>query len=297
MMGLRVFLIGVFCAFGQAVFGQTAQFIAAIPFHDSDARFGGFSGLSLSNNGRDMVALSDRGAIFRGRIVRDDLDAPVDIERIQFLPVRQIDGQNTSGFSADSEGLAMTKTGGVYISFEGFHRVRFYENISAPAQDIPRHPDFKKMQRNSSLEALAVDARGALYTLPERSGGAQKPFPLYRFWQGQWDIVGEIPRKGEFLVVGADFADDGRLYILERGFSWVSGFASRVRSFRINAGTMDADAMDEQVHLTTRWGRFDNLEGISLWRDKDGRKRITMVSDDNFRIYQRTELVEYVLGE
>ncbi len=60
MMGLRVFLIGVFCAFGQAVFGQTAQFIAAIPFHDSDARFGGFSGLSLSNNGRDMVALSDR---------------------------------------------------------------------------------------------------------------------------------------------------------------------------------------------------------------------------------------------
>ncbi len=90
MMGLRVFLIGVFCAFGQAVFGQTAQFIAAIPFHDSDARFGGFSGLSLSNNGRDMVALSDRGAIFRGRIVRDDLDAPVDptnpLRRLDFIP-------------------------------------------------------------------------------------------------------------------------------------------------------------------------------------------------------------------
>ena len=47
--------------------------------------------------------------------------------------------------------------------------------------------------------------------------------------------------------------------------------------------------------LTTYPGQFDNLEAISLWHDRSGATRITMISDDNFLRIQRTQIVEYIL--
>jgi hypothetical protein len=47
--------------------------------------------------------------------------------------------------------------------------------------------------------------------------------------------------------------------------------------------------------LETKTGDFDNLEGISVWRDATGAIRVTMVSDDNFMFFQQTQLVEFSL--
>ena len=44
--------------------------------------------------------------------------------------------------------------------------------------------------------------------------------------------------------------------------------------------------------MQTRTFRHDNLEGISVWRAPDG-LRMTLISDDNYRWMQRTEIVEY----
>ena len=43
--------------------------------------------------------------------------------------------------------------------------------------------------------------------------------------------------------------------------------------------------------------RHDNLEGLAVWRDDSGAIRLTMISDDNFNLLQRTELVEYAVPE
>lgn len=40
----------------------------------------------------------------------------------------------------------------------------------------------------------------------------------------------------------------------------------------------------------------DNLEGISVWQSPNG-LRMTLVSDDDFRFFQRTELVEYAIND
>ncbi len=90
--------------------------------------------------------------------------------------------------------------------------------------------------------------------------------------------------------MGADFGHDGRLYVLERGFNGL-GFRTRVRSFDISNGI----AGDEKVLFNKGIGRHDNLEGISVWRDAAGLIRLTMISDDNFRFLQQTEIVEYAL--
>jgi hypothetical protein len=51
------------------------------------------------------------------------------------------------------------------------------------------------------------------------------------------------------------------------------------------------------VLLRSAAGTHDNLEGLAVWRDVGGHIRLTMISDDNFRFFQKTEFVEYVVAE
>lgn len=284
------FLAAFLICLGSGASAQTARLIGEIGFSSDDPRFGGWSGLHVAKDGKSFIALSDRGAFMTGDITRgpDRLSA-VDVTDI--TNVRQVNGQDSSGRNANAEGLAVSASGDIFISFEGFHRVRRHTSVKSRAFSIKGHPDFRNMQNNSSLESLAIDSQGALYTLPERSGVLTRPFPVYKYQGGTWTKYSNIRRDGDFLTVGADIGPDGRFYLLERDFTWLGGFSTRVRSFAITAGAFS----DERLVLETRTGKHDNLEGISVWRDTQDRLRITMISDDNFQIFQRTELVEYVL--
>ncbi len=95
-------------------------------------------------------------------------------------------------------------------------------------------------------------------------------------------------------MAGADFGPDGRLYVLERDFSWMGGFASRIRRFTLGPDGFDAG----ETLLETGMGSTDNFEGISVWRDADGGTRITLIADDNFFALQSTAIAEYrLIGE
>jgi hypothetical protein len=189
----------------------------------------------------------------------------------------------------DTEGLAVAADGTVFVSLEGRARVLRYDDPGGSAVNLPNPREFGAMQRNSSLAALAIDARGWLYTLPERSGVLDAPFPVYRFDGVAWDQPFSIPRQGQFLAVGADFGPDGRLYLLEREFHGLLGFQSRVRRFVVTGDAINAG----EVVLETLVGQHGNQEGLAVWRDAMGQLRLTMVSDDNFRFFLSTSLVEY----
>ena len=62
--------------------------------------------------------------------------------------------------------------------------------------------------------------------------------------------------------------------------------------------TPTANAMTNEVTLLeTPRGLYDNLEGLSIWRDGAGHITATMVSDDNFSFFLRTQIVEYRLPD
>ena len=269
-----------------------AEFLQTYAWRVGNDAFGGFSGLELAEDGRDFVALSDRATLWRGRITRDATDRIVGVD-VQSGPavLRDSKGSGLGRSSGDSEGLALAPDGSVYVSFEGLHRVARYPRDDGPAERLPRPEAFKGFQSNSSLEALAIAPDGALYTLPERSGMLNRPFPVWRYRDGAWDQPFAIPRDGDWLPVGADFGPDGRFYLLERDFWGLLGFLTRVRVFDIAGDRITGG----DVLVQTSAGVHDNLEGIAVWRDRGGAIRLTMVADDNFRIFQRTELVEYRL--
>ncbi|MFN3662774.1 esterase-like activity of phytase family protein [Yoonia sp.] len=281
-------LTAILTALWLAVPAQTeVALIGSYTWTSDDPLFGGFSAIEMLDDGNSFVAVSDRGSFITGTIERTDGR----ITRIipgPLIPMTGPGGRALTRPESDSEGLAIAPDGTIYVSFEWMHGIRRFGTVDAPGSNLMTTPAFDWMQNNASLEALAIGNDGALYTIPERSGAATQPFPVYRLKDGIWDQPFDIPRRGAFLVAGADIGPDGRLYILERDFIGI-GFRSRVRRFNLQGG-------DEEVLLETRARQHDNLEGISVWQDPQG-LRLTMISDDNFVLFQRTELVEYRLTD
>jgi hypothetical protein len=283
----------LFAADPVATTGPGAEYVATYVWHMEDEQFGGFSGIEISADGSHFTALSDRASIRWGSIQRDAEGRIRSMETAGRAMLHDSAGKPLKpGWQGDSEGLAIAEDGTIWVSFEGLTRVARYDTPDSPARPLPRPPEFKAMQRNSSLEALAILPDGTLLTLPERSGQLTRPFPVWRWRNGKWDQPFSIPRSGDWLAVGADVGPDGRFYLLERDFRGLLGFRSRVRRFDLT----EHGVTNEKVLLESRPLQYDNLEGISVWDDGSG-IRLTLISDDNFNWFQRTELVEYRVTE
>jgi len=288
---LRVLAAGaILCAAAAPLRAQGAEWLGSFTWDGPGvAAFGGFSGFVLLPDAAGFVAVTDKGWLAEGRLIRDG-DRIVGVSDTTLRPM--VGGKNAplTSFMSDAEGLARAPDGTLYVSFEGYHRIAAVRPGETRTRWIDRHADFDGLQINSGLEALARDPQGRLITLPERSGAWERPFPVYRREGAGWTQPYTLRRDARFLPVGADTGPDGRLYLLERHFTGLA-FASRVRSFAFAPGGL----ADERLELETPPGRHDNLEAISAWRDAAGRIRLTMLSDDNFHFLQRTEFVEYAL--
>ncbi|AUH65234.1 hypothetical protein CX676_14515 [Paracoccus zhejiangensis] len=291
---LGTFLTVLMAAASPAVAASldyVATYVWSSPQEDPD--FGGFSGLEISDDGLGFHALSDRAFLYWGSI---DRDASGRIRGMNIAGRSHLADSKGNplppGRTGDSEGLALAQDGTIWVSFEGLDRLARYDTPDQPAKRIRKPPPEARLRVNSGMEALAIQPDGTLLTMPERSGAEGRPFPVLRYRDGQWDQPFEISRDGDWLPVGADIGPDGRLYLLERSFHGILGFASRVRRFDLGPDSISAG----EVLLTTRPLQYDNLEGLSVWSDGQG-IRLTMISDDNFLFVQRTELVEYRLRE
>lgn len=290
---LALAIILAVCTTTSAQSPQLASFGSSTLWSIPDETFGGWSGIEVDENGEGFIAISDRGLITSGRLLRNSKGWIVGVEPGPILTINGTDGAPLARYFDDSEGLAIAPDGTVYISFESEHRVMSFPDATADmGTDLPRADGFADMQNNSSLEALAIDAEGALYTMPERSGKLSRPFDVYRFKDGEWTIPFTIERRGDFLPTGADIGPDGRFYLLERALSESQlGFATRVRRFDMT----EEGITNEVTLLTTEPRMHDNLEGISVWQDALGDMHLTMISDDNHKFFQVNEIVEYVV--
>lgn len=289
-LAVAALLLGASC--GRDDPGGDAQFLAAHDWARGAPWFGGFSGLHMFPGGQHAMVLNDSGWLVELRLTRDGEGRIAGAEPLAHWRLRSSTGKPLGGPIADAEGLAIGRDGTLYVSFEGVHRVARYDSPDAPARMLTRAQLFDGLPRNGSLEALAIDRGGRLYTLPETGRDAEGRIPVWRGDAGRWQVAFTLPPRGRFRPVGADIGPDGRLYLLERAVS-PFGFRSRLRRWTLTETGVEG----EETLLTTAAGSHDNLEGLSVWRDTAGALRATMVSDDNFLKIQRTELVEYRLPE
>lgn len=262
--------------------------------------FGGFSGLEVSADGARLDILSDRGFLVQARLLRaapEQVPAGISLTGMSWLA--RPDGRSTRLGGADSEGLAWTGQGHFAISMEMGHSLWSYGQHGT-ARQIPPPPGTESLPRNRRYEALAVDPSGRPVMTPEGTPAGETGHPLWRLGSdGQWQRIGTLAasswHQGGFRPVGADFAPDGSLYILERGIS-LSGFRSRV----LQLEAPDEEASDQPSTGKVVWQShaypLTNFEGIALWQDASGKTRLLLVSDDNFLPFLTSSLLEITLA-
>ena len=276
--------LGLMVWASRASAAATESFIWTAP----ERWFGGFSAIEVADDGAAFVALSDRAVLVRGHFVRDAQGRIVEVVTESHDRLRDAQGKPLSGRMADSEGLALAPDGRLFTSFEGVARVRIEGEGGAPPDVLPRDPAFDALSANGSFEALALSPDGAVLVIPEDPPWSGD-FPVWRLDKdGVWRVVFTIARQDAFLPVGADVGPDGLFYLLERAFTGL-GFRSRVRVFGL-------DGSGGATVFESRAGLHDNLEGISV-RAAGGGVVMTMISDDNFRFFQQTEIVEVHLPD
>ncbi len=249
----------------------------------------GISGLEVTDDGAGFVAVSDRGWWIEGRFDRKG-DAIVGVDLDGIRPIIGNDGLPVAarrvGDWSDAEGLAFAPDGSAYVAFERWAHVSRFGPELGVGQWIKDHPTFYDHAENWQLEATAVAPDGTVYVFSEKP--LLDGFPIYRLGADKlWTIDGYLPEQDIFAIVGADFADDGALYLLERKLVVGLWWQNRIRRVRL-------DGSEDVILWTGERGEYENLEGISVWRD-EADLRLTLVSDNNGANNTPTQFVEFRL--
>lgn len=273
---------------------KTARCIGAFKDRESGTRFGGLSGLEIDDGGHEFLTISDTGVAYFGVFERVADGAITDVMLLQARELLFEGGQRPEKKKdRDTEGLASLAPEQLYISAESKARLLRYDDNNPQPTFAPLPLAGARTPLNMGFEALAIDATGALFALPEGSANIRAPFDLFkRRANGDWSVIYQLPRHGGFRPVGADFGKDGHLYVLSRAFNGFA-FASQIQRILFKDGTPSA----HQMLFTSPFGQFDNLEGLATWQAGPDDLRLYAVSDDNFSGAQSTIIVEFQVHE
>jgi hypothetical protein len=265
--------------------------------------FGGLSGWRLDPKGQRFIALSDKGSWFTGRIVYSGREM-TGLDDVEAAPMLGADGRPiTARGWYDSESIALDGSL-VYVGLERVNQVLRFDFSKgftrSRGEVVPLPPAAKKLPNNKGLEALVMVPKGlpladTLIALSER--GLDANGNLIAF------LVGG-PSPGQFSVRRTDEFDisdavllGGDLLILERKLSWLSGVGIRIRRIPLRSVAPGALVDGPSVFLADLGQEIDNMEGIDAHVTGEGDTVLTMVSDDNFSMLQRTLLLQFTLVE
>ncbi|HVZ53093.1 MAG TPA: esterase-like activity of phytase family protein [Pseudolabrys sp.] len=271
--------------------------------HDA---FGGISALHMEPDGSHFLAATDRGSWLKGRIVYQD-GKPAGIADAELAPILGADGKPlaTHGWF-DVESLT-EREGLFYIGIERVERiVRFdirRDGLKARGEPIPVPADFKTLKRNKSLECLATAPKGGphggdLIAVTEESLDAAGNHRAFVLPVDGGDVERfSVKRSDDFDVSDCTVLPPGDLLILERHYSPARGVAMRIRRLPLKA-IAPGKLVDGQALITADLAyQIDNMEGIAVTRNSAGETVLTLVSDDNFSVLQRSLLLQFTLVE
>ena len=230
----------------------------------------------------------------------------IGLDDVEAAPMLGADGRPiTARGWFDSESIALDGSF-VYVGLERVNqllRFDFSKGFTALARrgDAAAAGARKKLPYNKGLEALVMVPKGlplagTLIAISER--GLDADGNLIAFLIGGPD-PGQfsVRRTGNFDVSDAVLLRSGDLLVLERKFSLLEGVGIRIRQIPLASLAPGAVVDGPSIFDADLGEEIDNMEGIDAHVTPDGDTVLTMVSDDNFSMIQRTLLLQFALVE
>ncbi len=270
--------------------------------------FGGISALRMAPDGERFTALTDTGDWITGHISASADGAPTGLSDVTIAPILMAGGRRSKDAGLwDSESLAIAGDM-AFVGIEREHTILAFDLkaaggdiLRAQGRPLPLPAFVKAWPENRGIEALGIvpggPHAGRLIGIAERSGERDETtegFVMRR--DGSEPFRFRLRRHDNFDVTSLDFLPGGDLIVLERFFSPRRGVAMRLR--RVRTAEIGPEAtVDGEILLTADSGHHvDNMEGLSIHRNAQGETLLTLVSDDNFSIAQRTLILRFRLA-
>lgn len=283
------------------------KYRGGVMLSSDDTRFGGFSGLAISVDGRTILAVSDDGWWLKAKVLyRNGLLA--DVSEAVLEPLLDKQGRRPkSKRNRDAEALAIDPPGDIdasaYVGFEMRPHIERFDlgrkGFGATPVRISTPPAIIKGPYNQQLEALGKLSKGrwkgSLIALSEKNldkagnirgwildGGKSHGFAVKRF--------------EDYDITDLAILPDGGVLTLERSYvpGGLPGMA--IRYFPAASLTPDSVIVPDLLFAGRQpFYLIDNMEGIAVHQGND-ELRITVISDDNYnRGVQRTLLLQFAL--
>ena len=281
------------------------EFRGGIVLRASDRRFGGLSGLRVSADGARLTAISDHGYWLTATLAYDSrgfLTAAGD------AAIGALTAENgrplTENRAGDAESLERVR-GGWLVGFEHAHRIAFYRDTGSIAErsnpfsraaPFPAPPGLAAAPPNEGLESLATLPDGRLLALTEGLATAAGDLRGWVFESGGWRTLSYV-RTGLFQPSDAVALPNGDVLVLERRFTYIGGFGSRIVRLRYVDIAPEARLEGEEIALIERPLVTENFEGIAVRAAANGQTLLYIVSDDNYQSLQKTLLFMFALKE
>lgn len=279
------------------------RFVAGLALTSGDSGFGGLSGLAMAPGGKTLTAINDRGEWLRMELERDLAGRPTGVAAASMTPILGVNGRPVAAtnYTSDSEALARLANGDMLVAFERRNRVLRFPAGTDLSVARPRLFGFRAGSRRfvqaHGLEAMAGLAGGGVLIVEENRRGDAASFVGWRIGpKGGAPKTVRYTTLGAFKPTGLARLDGGDLLMLERRFSLLGGFASRV--VRLAAKTLDGKAPlrgDDEIIRLQAPGLSDNFEAIDAVPRAGGGHDVYLLSDDNFNFLQRTLLLQFIL--
>jgi hypothetical protein len=280
------------------------QYRSGLVLTSSFRGFGGLSGLRLDAKGERFISFSDKGSWFTGRIVYRGREM-TGLADVEAAPMMGADGKPiTARGWFDSESIALDGSF-VYIGLERVNQVLRFDFSKgftrALGEVVPMPPAVRKLPFNRGLEALVfvpkgLPLAGTLIAMSER--GLDPDGNLIAFLVGG-PSPGQfsVRRTNDYDISDATLLPSGELLVLERKFSLLSGVGIRIRRIALSSLAPGAVVDGPSIFDADLGQEIDNMEGIDSYVTPEGDTVLTLISDDNFSLIQRTLLLQFTLVE
>jgi hypothetical protein len=287
----------------RRIFGKLT-FLGGLELKSKDPEFGGISSAQIDPDGRGFIAITDHAHWFTGRFTEEG-GVLTGIERARLAPmIAPGGGRMKHSRYFDSEGLAR-RGNQLFVSVERTHDILQFDAASFPTgrgRPIEVPAEMKALGGNRGIEGLGVLPResafaGSLIALAERAprGSATHDSPAFIFGPRGGALA--IRKIGDFDVTDVNFLPGGDMLVLERRFVPIFGIGFRIRRIPI-AMVRPGAVLDGAVLIEADLShQIDNMEALMVHRAADGRAILTLMSDDNFSLLQRTLVLRFALNE
>lgn len=295
----------------QTAFGPLT-FLGGFELTSPIADMGGLSAIVSTNHGATLLLVTDNALWLRLELDQKRDGTPLGISHALMAPLLGANGEALIGSAReDAESATFLGNDGLLVSFERHHRLLLYplttdllKSRAASIASFGERPTVIALPTN-----FAARYNGGLETTSALGAGPQdilllteRPLPKGSSSALGWTMTPSQPGSAirfryalsdGFEPTDAALLPDGMIMVLERRFSLFRGLSMRLRTFDPAAIKTDALIIADTLFQASMDHHVDNMEGLDVSRAGDGSTLITVISDDNRSVFQRSLLLRF----